>query len=330
MLVSDNDKLYLQAGDESIELKEGIDISKYCTGICAALKGHINPNGSGFIVEEIAFPGVEINKTETKFMNDSYYIAIVSGLGFSKNMSQNRALTRSLNVLHDLVTGFSDSDKKIVNLIIAGNAVGLNAYEEEKNSNNDKTPLWNRKIQSYTVESVKMLDKFLASIGQVINVDVMPGSLDPCNHLWPQQPMHPCMFPLSYKRDTVRSITNPHKANYYGVNFLGTSGQNIETIQQCTSQNDSLDIMKQMMEWAHIAPNCPDLLHSYPFKTHDPFVVDKHPDIFFAGNQQEYSVGTFITKNGKNVQLVTVPKFETDSGIVLIDLKTLKSHLISC
>lgn len=333
--ISSEDRMYLQAGNETIELKgEELKMDELCTGTCVAVKGHINQHGSGFIVDGICHAA--ISDIERPLQAPDYYVAIVSGLGFSMNMGKDAALTRSMNLLFDILSGRDTTnilgDKKIVNLIIAGNCIGKNAREEEKDANEEDklTPLWNKKIQSFTVDAVKLLDKFLCSIGQFVPVDIMPGVLDPCNFLWPQQPLHPCLFPNAYRLNTVLSVTNPHKANYHGVNFLGTSGQNIDTIRTCTSFSESVDIMRNLMEWGHIAPTCPDILPSYPYPSKDPFVLNSYPDVFFAGNQPQFSAASFESPAGKKVQLLSVPVFEDTHTLALVNLSTLKCEMLSC
>ena len=328
--VSEHDIIYLQSGDESIELKGNIKINELCTGICIAVKGHITPSTSGFIVDDVCFS--LINQIERPFITNDYHVAIVSGLGFSKNMAKNLPLARSLNLLFDILTGNSKLvvSKTIVSLIIAGNSLGKNARNEEKESDLDKkTPAWNKKVQSFTVDAMKLLDKFLANIGQYTFVDVMPGVLDPCNYLWPQQPMHPCLLPNAYSKDSIRSVPNPHRASYFGVEFLGTSGQNVDSIRSCTNFTESTDILRQIMEWGHIAPTCPDLLHSYPYSDKDPLVLDHYPDIFFAGNQSDFALGSFESQSGKKVKLISVPVFEDKMIAILVNLRTLNCEIVA-
>lgn len=331
--VSKDDVLFLQEGDESIELKGDIKIDELCTGICLAAKGHVNPYGSGFIVDEVCFPLLDhIVQVDLPLKEKDYYIAIVSGLGFSKNMSKNQKLTRSLNLLFDILSGNSDFilDKTIVNLIIAGNCIGQKARSEEKESDADsKTPSWNKKVTSYTFDAIKLLDKFLANVGQYMHVDVMPGALDASNYLWPQQPMHPCLFPQAFRYDSIHCVTNPHQACYYGVNFYGTSGQNIDAIRSCTSLKESTDIMRKVIDWGHISPCSPDVLHSYPFTEKDPLALEYYPDVFFCGNQKEFNVGSFETQQNKTVRLISVPTFEDNMLAVLVNLRTLESEMIA-
>lgn len=50
-----------------------------------------------------------------------------------------------------------------------------------------------------------------------VPVDVMPGEFDPTNYTLPQQPLHPCMFPLASAYSTLQLVTNPYQATIDGV-----------------------------------------------------------------------------------------------------------------
>lgn len=101
--------------------------------------------------------------------------------------------------------------------------------------------------------------------------------------------------------------TNPHHcvldSQYI---LLGHSGQAIHDIALQSSNPVSnkepidveddidekfpLDILKRTFQWGHMFPTCPDTLPTYPFKSHDPFIIDqdKLPTIFYAGNQVKH------------------------------------------
>lgn len=345
--VSANDKLYLQEDDESIELKGAIDIDNLCTGVCLAVKGKLNPNGSGFIVEETCFALIENEEHElaTTSVDRSLplpdlYVCLASGLGFSRNMSKNSELVQSLNMLFDLLTGNLpiSTQKPIISLIVAGNGLGRKAKAEEvpidstgadAGGASNAQAAWNKASQVYSNDAIKLFDKFLANVGQYIHVQVMPGEYDPSLHLWPQQPLHPCLFPRAYPLDTVRSVTNPHRARYFGADFLGASGQNVDSIRSCTRLTDTIDIMRLLMEWSHVSPATPDILHGYPFLERDPLVLNSYPDLFFVGNQPDFSLGTFHSAQGKQVKLVSVPTFEDKMLVVLVNLRNLECEMFA-
>lgn len=56
-----------------------------------------------------------------------------------------------------------------------------------------------------------------------VPVDVMPGQYDPTNYTLPQQPLHPCMFPLSSAYNTLQLVSNPFEASIDGVRYAASS-----------------------------------------------------------------------------------------------------------
>lgn len=326
--VTSNDILFLQNDDECIELKGDISTNQLCNGICLAVKGQINPIGSGFIVQDFCFPNPKHILSQQTPTNKECYVLVISGLSITNNLISSPKLASSLNILFDIVTGNSDLilDKTIVNLILAGNNIAPLTRIKPSSSNGEN---WNQS-SSNSCQAIKNLDTFLANIGQYMFVDVMPGHSDLCTFLWPQQPIHPSLLPKSYRLNTIKSVTNPHRAFYYGVEFLGTSGENVDSIRACTNLNDPLEIMRNILKWSHLAPTCPDSLHSYPFSNHDPLILKNYPDVFFVGNQKEFGIGSFESPDGqKKVRLISVPTFSEKFIGVLVNLRTLNCEMLA-
>jgi DNA polymerase II small subunit/DNA polymerase delta subunit B len=69
-------------------------------------------------------------------------------------------------------------------------------------------------FDSQTIES---MDSFLELLARHVDVDLMPGELDPCPHFLPQQPIHLGVFGKSHRYNTLHSRTNPHSFNVNGV-----------------------------------------------------------------------------------------------------------------
>lgn len=61
------------------------------------------------------------------------------------------------------------------------------------------------------------LDEMLEEICNTVDVDIMPGPIDPSPSHLPQQPMHPSMFKNSHKLNTFHSVTNPYWCKIDGV-----------------------------------------------------------------------------------------------------------------
>ena len=57
--------------------------------------------------------------------------------------------------------------------------------------------------------------------------------------------------------------------------------------------------------------------------------MEDAPDIFFAGNQDQYESDTFTNKIGHTTRIICVPSFKTTHQVVLVDLDTLESTPIT-
>lgn len=75
-----------------------------------------------------------------------------------------------------------------------------------------------------------------------------------------------------------------------GLEFLGTSGQNLHDLRLYSKLKDdsAIGILKLLMQMQHICPTAPDTLRSFPFRKEDPFIVHNAPHVLFAGCQESY------------------------------------------
>lgn len=86
---------------------------------------------------------------------------------------------------------------------------------------------------------------------------------------------------------------------------------------------------------------------SYPFQSHDPFIIQSCPHVFFAGNQPRFKTavvdgdsplklnGTdtemtdIMEENpGPRVRLLAIPKFLETGELVLVDAETLDVEVV--
>ena len=114
---------------------------------------------------------------------------------------------------------------------------------------------------------------------------------------------------------------------------MGTSGQNLHDMHLYSrlSEEDQTPIgqLKMLLSARHLCPTAPDTLRCFPFREDDPFVIDRAPDVFFAGCQPNYGEATiFQHANSREsaVKLLSVPTFAKTRSIVLLDLATLESY----
>lgn len=175
------------------------------------------------------------------------------------------------------------------------------------------------------------------------------------------------------------SVSNPWEGDVEGWRLWGSSGQNVDDVLRYLDFLDEdedakngdmetrMNIMESMLRWRCGVPTAPDticmlslsiltLLHilithagSYPFQTHDPFILNSCPHIFFAGNQPRFKTTviegeTPLKLNGTNadtemtdamdqassqrVRLVSIPKFHETGELVLVDAESLETEVI--
>jgi DNA polymerase delta subunit 2 len=91
----------------------------------------------------------------------------------------------------------------------------------------------------------------------------------------------------------------------------------------------ALDVLDLMLHWRHLAPTAPDTLACFPTKTEDPFILERCPHVFFAGNQAAFGARALQGPAGQRALAVSVPSFAATSTAVLVDLKTLEARPIS-
>ena len=69
----------------------------------------------------------------------------------------------------------------------------------------------------------------------------MHGEQDFSNSFMPQQPINSFMFPRLGNKETLNLVTNPHKFTAFkGLDFLGTSGQNLNNMALFSELGDGV------------------------------------------------------------------------------------------
>ncbi|KAI0198985.1 DNA polymerase alpha/epsilon subunit B-domain-containing protein [Astrocystis sublimbata] len=269
-------------------------------------------------------------------------IAIVSGLEFG-SLDASHAIELDLLLEYLLGEALEPTAQRelshISRLIIAGNSIApedQRAVAEEEPTTIDKKVDQQKKYgydsSAYNAVPSQLLDEFLSTLLPTIPITLLPGEHDPANLSFPQQPIHPAMFPLS-RAYTVApgsldsgwldTVTNPWEGEVDGWRVLGTSGQNVDDIFKYVGSNDRLGMMEAMCRWRCCAPTAPDTLWSYPFQDDDPFVMHTCPHLYFVGNQPGFGTKEIQGDDGQRVRLVAVPLFSATKEIVIVDTETL-------
>jgi DNA polymerase delta subunit 2 len=262
----------------------GLECANLVTGISCALLGTDDGKGR-FTVENYVFADYRQQIPRPVFDN-SAYIVFISGLDLIN--SANFAINLQLIVywLSGMTGDLNNIETSKVNrLVISGNSI-RNIPEEAKSS----ISMLSRKPESSdTIEAVKVLDKFLLQLSQVIDVDLMPGENDPSNHILPQKAMHYCMFPQASQYKSLNQVSNPYYFTVGGLRVLGTSGQPVCDVLKYSEIQGPLEVLECCLKWGHLAPTAPDTLGCFPFYETDPFIMEDCPHVFFAGNQKEFA-----------------------------------------
>lgn len=87
-----------------------------------------------------------------------------------------------------------------------------------------------------------------------------------------------------------------------------------------------IEILRQTLEWGHLAPTVPDTMPCYPFSDTDPFILDTDnvPQILFAGNQPSFASEVVEITDADQIhhqtRLICIPRFRETGIIVLCDL----------
>jgi len=275
--VDETDTLVLE--DETSWIKiNGLDPTVLVTGIVVALRGSVDSNNN-FCVKDTCFCRIDSppRMLTTKGQSGGR-VAFISG-----QLSPKR---EELAYLVD----FFDKEKPSM-IVICGGLMGTD------------------------FERYSDIDTVFAVVSRSRPVLVMSGENDPVNGMLPYMPMSKIFFPKCSAQDKFELCTNPHEFQHGGATFLGTSGENVTDALRGTKVNDSVQILKSLLQARHIAPTAPDTLPCLPHKTDDVLTIDKVPRVFFAGNQQKFGVESF-----QGVTLLSIPTWSQGRGAAFLSL----------
>ncbi|KAK2100302.1 DNA polymerase delta subunit 2 [Saguinus oedipus] len=278
-----------------------------------AVFGSVRDNGK-FLVEDHCFADLAPQKPAPPLDTDRF-VLLVSSLGLGGGGGKSLLGTQ---LLVDVVTGqLGDEGEQcsaahVSRVILAGN---LLSHSTQSRDSINKVKYLTKKTQAASVEAVKILDEILLQLSASVPVDVMPGEFDPTNYTLPQQPLHPCMFPLATAYSTPQLVTNPYQATIDVVRFLGTSGQNVSDIFRYSSMEDHLEILEWTLRVCHISPTAPDTLEC--------------PHVYFCGSTPSFGSKIIRGPEDQKVLLVTVPDFSATQTACLVNLRSLACQPIS-
>jgi len=325
--ISDDDSLVLEDQGARVRLSgEKLDSNKLVTGVVLAVKGTAERDGV-FTVSSVFYPAPGPQAAlslprEPKADRSGRYVALVSGLHLGGGANPLPA-----QLLVDHLCGLLGSNQdqelsaQVVRVVLAGDSFAPGTSSAVSSGKLSK------KQQADVKAPLAQLDLALAQLAAAMPVDVMAGPSDYSNVSLPQQPMHKCLFPGAARYSTFQGVTNPYEFDLQGVNFLGTSGQNIDDIYKYCDMEDRLDVMEASLAWQHLTPTAPDTLATYPFSDRDPFIVTRAPHVYFVGNQPAFQTRVVTSAaSGQTTRLVALPVFSHSGMAVLVNIDTLACH----
>jgi len=350
-----SDSVVLEDESGRVELEGNLDMDGLATGVVVAVEGVVGNTGV-MNVTKIHFPSKAPQDPADDSIDDDANIMILSGLDCGGAEGET-SLKRELLV--DYLTGHfaSEEGSNIARVVIAGGGCtkpikpeNMSPFGNWSNGNKAKKEV----DKSNVTLPIRELDLFLGElVSSGIPVDYIPGLHDPTNANWPQKPMHPCLLPnAGCFVNMLSSSTNPYEAKIGGRCFLGSDGLNVMDLRRfiakkCTTGSEDevddegntiepkvemkemspLETMESVLKFHHIAPTGPDSLPTFPFIETDPFVIEKTPHVFFAGNCDEFET-KMLESAGVKTRLVGVPSFARTGQAVILNLKTMDCTVI--
>jgi DNA polymerase delta subunit 2 len=316
------------------------------TGIIAAIKGKLEERGL-FSMDDIIFYNLKNYTLPPRIKNtiaienassihkmigsDSNLIAFVSGLHFGKTDYTGK-LPLARNLFLNLLQGRFSSDnnlnllfKRIQRLVIAGNSINSPDETDLVEKGSYLKADLNLRVYKTIIQNFDDFDSYLNILSHLFKVDLMPGSEDNSSSYFPALPINPIMLPNSSNNSTVNLIPNPYKFELDEINFLGTSGQNVDNIRKYSNLGpNSVDILEKTLQWCHISPSAPDTCRSFPTIEMDPLFFKEIPNVYFTGNQDNFETKLSFY-NGVPLRLIAIPDFSKTFSFVLMDMNTLEA-----
>jgi DNA polymerase delta subunit 2 len=342
--IHESDSLCLEDTSGRVKIdknKSKININELVSGIPIALKGNLSDKGI-FIADDYIYYSPEIKsmdtpmEIETNNANDNKnMILFISNLRIGNpNVDEGlSSIARSMIIdfiqNNNLNSKFSEFSKKIKKIIL----VGCSAYVDQKIEELEKGSFLQmdeyKKKLNIIIENYTLLDKYLKILSKYIHVDLVNSIEGNDGVYFPEYPNSPLLFlenQVNINAKTLNLVPNPYSFNIYSnqtksqKHFLGTSGENINTIMQYTSINEPMDAMEKTLEWGHLAPLAPDTFRIYPYNKEDPLILNKIPDVYFISGKKSlnHKVIKLKSNNGnKDVVLLELPDFSyTFKGVL--------------
>ena len=309
------------------ELSTCIKVNEIITGIPVAMKGCLDEKGL-FIVNDYEFyNNIDNNAAPMTIKEGNDVILFISGLHIgSDDQNGKNAIARQL--LMEFIQGknksnvLNDLSSTLTRVIICGDSIYSPPETEMVEKGSFSKAELNVKVYKAILDNYDSFDNYLNILSHYIPVDVMSGIDDNSTIFFPDTAINKVMLPRCKNalNKTLNLVGNPYLFTLNDLAFIGTSGENVDNIRQCSSIGNTMDIMQSTLRWGHLAPSAPNDLRSYPFDN-DPMVIESIPDVYFVGGQKSFEK-KIVDVNGRKVMMISIPEFSSTHSAVIYNTKT--------
>src|SRR5687768_10476349 len=144
-----------------------------------------------------------------------------------------------------------------------------------------------------------------------MEVYIIPGKTDPGEPMYPQPPLHHCLFPASKQYPNFHLLSNPTRLQLNISNKAGSEqlldavfmdGEPVVDAMRFSNVTCPLEMSRKLLQWGHLCPTAPDTLALHPGIKKDIFVLKESPNLLVIGNQKE-----FKTTEWNKTKIITLP-----------------------
>jgi len=327
---ADSDTLLLE--DENMRVKlepsDHLRAGWVVNGVVLGVWGR-EMQGGKFKVEKVFTPKLPAATATGQIPDKDVFVSFLSGLELG---GESSAWIGAAQLCVDWLTGNAGAPgeqegvSQVERLLVCGDSLCAGTRDRAEQG---KAKYLTASSAAGSLGAMRQLDDLLVQLCSSLAVDVMPGPNDPATCVLPQQPLHKVMFPSACLYPTLQSVSNPYQFTSAGRCFIVTSGQTISDILRNSELSGGpLEAMERSLAWAHLAPTTPDTLGCYPYSDKDPHIIQALPDVFVAGNQEEFATKTVVIDE-KEVLLLALPKFSSSRSLIRLNLRDLQVDRIS-
>ena len=327
---SAEDKLELEDDTARIDVviqhpSPDFSVASLVTGLIVGLRGHVLESGS-FLATAICLPepapfGAPPQNNPPAPPPGERWVAFVSGLNLISNPDLLRVelLFEALAGFVDLGPGHARLVSRTVRTFFVGGVFCAPASPFPP-------------AETFQ-QRLPLIDRLFAELATTMPFDLVPCSADPSNFQFPHEPFNPCLFPLAAKLSAFRAASNPHRCWVDDCDILCEAGDVASGLAQCSSVQDPIVQLQNLLRWRHIVPIAPDLIPCHPFTDRDPFLLSKSPRILASGGAEAFQSLLWEhpheSTSDQPILLLTIPSFEKTAQIVFVELSSLQTKTLT-